>query len=146
MIKKKGQAAMEFLMTYGWAILVVLGAITALAYFGVLSPSKFYPDSCILPTSSGLGCSDFVLYPDSAHLLLVNGRGMVINIHSISFDSCSQNFSIDLNDGEMKLFNISSCDFGNKGNKVKETFEFSYNFEGSSLSKTSTGSITAQIN
>ena len=37
---KKSQAAMEFLMTYGWAILVVLVAICALAYFGVLSPDK----------------------------------------------------------------------------------------------------------
>ena len=38
---KKSQAAMEFLMTYGWAILVVLVAIAALAYFGVLDPNKF---------------------------------------------------------------------------------------------------------
>lgn len=43
-MKKKGQAAMEFLMTYGWAILVVLAAIGALAYFGVLSPQKLLPD------------------------------------------------------------------------------------------------------
>jgi len=43
MINKKGQAAMEFLMTYGWAILVVLAAIGALAYFGVLSPSSMLP-------------------------------------------------------------------------------------------------------
>lgn len=41
---KKGQAAMEFLMTYGWAILVVLAAIAALAYFGVLSPSNLLPE------------------------------------------------------------------------------------------------------
>ncbi|MCJ7816861.1 MAG: hypothetical protein MUP55_03300 [Candidatus Aenigmarchaeota archaeon] len=34
---------MEFLMTYGWAILVVLAAIGALWYFGVLSPSNFFP-------------------------------------------------------------------------------------------------------
>lgn len=46
MFNKKGQAAMEFLMTYGWAILVVLAAIGALAYFGVLSPQNFLPDSC----------------------------------------------------------------------------------------------------
>jgi uncharacterized protein (UPF0333 family) len=42
--QKKGQAAMEFLMTYGWAILVVLAAIGALAYFGVLSPEKLVPE------------------------------------------------------------------------------------------------------
>jgi hypothetical protein len=34
---KKSQAAMEFLMTYGWAILVVLVAIGVLAYFGVFN-------------------------------------------------------------------------------------------------------------
>lgn len=43
-MNKKGQAAMEFLMTYGWAILVVLAAIGALAYFGVLSPSALLPE------------------------------------------------------------------------------------------------------
>jgi len=43
-MNKKGQAAMEFLMTYGWAILVVLAAIAALAYFGVLSPSNMLPE------------------------------------------------------------------------------------------------------
>jgi len=35
---KKGQAAMEFLMTYGWAILIVLVAIAALYFMGVFSP------------------------------------------------------------------------------------------------------------
>jgi len=41
---KKGQAAMEFLMTYGWALLVVLIAIGALAFFGVLNPSRFFAE------------------------------------------------------------------------------------------------------
>lgn len=31
---------MEFLMTYGWAILVVLVSIGALVYFGVFNPSR----------------------------------------------------------------------------------------------------------
>jgi len=37
---------MEFLMTYGWAILVVLVVIGALAYFGVLSPATLLPEKC----------------------------------------------------------------------------------------------------
>jgi uncharacterized protein (UPF0333 family) len=53
---KKAQAAMEFLMTYGWAILVVLVAIGALAYFGVLSPDNFLPERCTGP--AGLDCLD----------------------------------------------------------------------------------------
>ena len=44
MREKKGQA-MEFFMTYGWAILVVLVAVGALAYFGVLDPKNRY-DIC----------------------------------------------------------------------------------------------------
>ena len=43
MHKKRGQAAMEFLLTYGWAILVVLVVIGALAYMGVLDPAKMLP-------------------------------------------------------------------------------------------------------
>lgn len=54
---KKGQAAMEFLMTYGWAILVVLAAIGALAYFGVLSPGTFLPSSCTV--GAGFGCTNY---------------------------------------------------------------------------------------
>ncbi len=50
-MEKRGQAAMEFLMTYGWAILVVLAAIGALAYFGVLNPGQLLPDKCTFPSS-----------------------------------------------------------------------------------------------
>jgi uncharacterized protein (UPF0333 family) len=46
---RKGQAAMEFLMTYGWAIIIVLAAIGALAYFGVLSPQKLLPERTTFP-------------------------------------------------------------------------------------------------
>ncbi len=42
---KKGQAAMEFLMTYGWAILVILIALGVLFYLGVFSPKT--PNQCI---------------------------------------------------------------------------------------------------
>ena len=38
---KKGQAAMEFLMTYGWAILAAIIAIAVLAYFGVFNPGRY---------------------------------------------------------------------------------------------------------
>src|SRR3989338_6386745 len=55
-INRKAQAAMEFLMTYGWAILVVLVVIGALAYFGVLNPETLLPERCEL--QQGLYCKD----------------------------------------------------------------------------------------
>ena len=48
MLMKKAQGAMEFLMTYGWAILVVLLVIASLAYFGVLNPARFLPERFII--------------------------------------------------------------------------------------------------
>lgn len=44
MLNKKAQSAMEYLMTYGWAILVVLIALGALFYLGVFSPRT--PNTC----------------------------------------------------------------------------------------------------
>ncbi|MCH8004569.1 MAG: hypothetical protein IH934_08135 [Nanoarchaeota archaeon] len=50
----KSQAALEFLTTYAWAFLVIIIMISALAYFGVLSPSKLLPDRCNF--GSEIGC------------------------------------------------------------------------------------------
>jgi len=54
---KKAQAAMEFLMTYGWAILIVVVVLGALIYLKVLSPDKMMPEKCIFASSSRLICS-----------------------------------------------------------------------------------------
>jgi hypothetical protein len=45
MVKKsdRQEAFIEFLMTYGWAILVMIAGIGALWYFGVLSPDNLLP-------------------------------------------------------------------------------------------------------
>jgi len=83
---KKGQAAMEFLMTYGWAILVVLIAIGALAYFGVLNPSRFLPESCTLVP--GLGCDDFAVTAatDTVDIIVRNGMGDSIDAAGLYLD------------------------------------------------------------
>ncbi|MBI2143863.1 hypothetical protein HYU17_01775 [Candidatus Woesearchaeota archaeon] len=84
---KKGQAAMEFLMTYGWAILVVLVVIGALAYFGVLNPQQFLPTKCQLPV--GLACTDYAigLSASQTQLVLSNGLGTDIKLTSLAISS-----------------------------------------------------------
>jgi hypothetical protein len=78
-MNKKGQSALEFLMTYGWAILVVLAAIGALAYFGVLNPTNFLPDQCL--GAVGIGC---IGKPDVTStgigFIIVNGVGTPITL------------------------------------------------------------------
>lgn len=46
MVNKRAQGALEFLTTYGWAFLIIIIMIGALAYFGVLDPSKLTPQRC----------------------------------------------------------------------------------------------------
>ena len=67
---KRAQAAMEFLMTYGWAILVVLVVISALAYSGVLDPSALLPEKCVF--ASGIICDDFSVETSRITLILQN--------------------------------------------------------------------------
>ncbi len=76
-------------MTYGWAILVVLIAIGALAFFGVLNPAKFLPQSCML--GPGLACEDFKV--DSAtkniYVNIRNGLGQDIEYMLVYVDKKS---------------------------------------------------------
>lgn len=87
MLNKKSQAAMEFLMTYGWAILVVLVAVGALAYFGVLSPDKFLPAKCTLP--AGIACLDHKATQNSLDVRIQNSLGYDIAINSVKATDCT---------------------------------------------------------
>lgn len=44
--KRRGQAALEYLVTYGWALAVIVIAVGVLSYFGFLNPNKYIQDSC----------------------------------------------------------------------------------------------------
>ncbi len=82
---KKAQAAMEFLMTYGWAILVVLVVIGALAYFGVLSPSTLLPEKCTFPVS--VNCVDHSVSGSAVTLIMLNGAGRDMAIRGVTATS-----------------------------------------------------------
>lgn len=45
----KGQAAIEYLMTYGWALLVIAVVLVVLISSGVLDPSSNIKESCVFP-------------------------------------------------------------------------------------------------
>ncbi len=87
---RRAQAAMEFLMTYGWAILVVLVVIGALAYFGVLSPSSLLPEKCTFPLQ--VSCRDHQIDVVSAadtdiKFTLQNGAGKGMRLVGVAIYS-----------------------------------------------------------
>lgn len=91
--RKKGQAAMEFLMTYGWALLVVLIAIVALAFFGLLNPSRFLPEKCEI--APGITCLGFNAVHDSnganskVTIILSNGIGRTMRDVQVNVTNCN---------------------------------------------------------
>jgi len=87
MSSRKSQAALEFIMTYGWAILVVLVAIGALAYFGVLDPGKFLPAKCTL--QSGIACVDHKATATTLVVSVRNSLGYDITVNAVGATGCT---------------------------------------------------------
>jgi hypothetical protein len=85
MHNKKSQAALEFLTTYAWAFLVILIMVGALAYFGVLSPSKLLPDRCNF--GSEVSCDKNRMKVDKIDtgptMALTNNFGTAVTIKTI---------------------------------------------------------------
>ena len=141
---KKSQAAMEFLMTYGWAILVVLAAIAALAYFGVLSPEKFLSEKCIL--QPGIACVSHKVEPAKVTLVISNGLGRTIIINNIDVGGCNGAFSQTMLSGTDNTFVIGgSCSNGLTKEKFKADITLSYTEKDTNLTKTSFGNINTKI-
>lgn len=132
MESKKAQAAMEFLMTYGWAILVVLIVIGALAYFGLFNVDWLVPERCTL--EAGIKCEDYVMNLDGARdydvsIQFLNTLGQDISLTNITLvtqgqSNCSMNNPSDgnllspantfaMNQGELATFNSNdaNCEF-----------------------------------
>src|SRR3989344_511373 len=83
---KRGQAAMEFLMTYGWAVIAVLVVIGAMWYFD-LNPYNLVAENC-LPVP-GFACSDFIVGEDGIGLVVTNTVPQPVIVKGISFSSDS---------------------------------------------------------
>jgi hypothetical protein len=86
----KAQGAMEFLMTYGWAFLVILIMIGALAYFGILSPTKLLPDKCLFTTPlacTGGELSIYKLTDGTLRLKLTNNFGTSIKVQDATIST-----------------------------------------------------------
>jgi len=92
----KGQAAIEYLTTYGWAILALVAVLGIILYSGVLSPTYLISDECSI--SSNLPCRFAIVSSgekSTLSLALTNGFQYKIKITSIS---------VSARDGSLKGF------------------------------------------
>ncbi len=141
---RKAQAALEFLMTYGWAILVVLIAIGALAFFGVLSPEKFLPAKCTL--QPGIACIDHKVTPGQVDVVLKNGYGSDIVVDTITVQKCGTitPATTMTNGGDNVEFNIP-CTSPIIGSKYNGMLNISYTNQDSGLARSNIGDIVGTV-
>ncbi len=145
----RGQAALEFLMTYGWAILVVLAAIGALAYFGVLKPDAFLPEKCTM--APGLDCRDFLINTKTARLDFRNALGKDILISKVAVGpQCNETLpvAIEIDNGDIGSViagTVTPCANGNPNAKFKEGIVVTYTDIETNITKIMTGSIIAKV-
>ncbi len=142
-MKKKAQAAMEFIMSYGWAILVVAAAFAALSYFGVWNQSKFVPEICEL--KRGFGCEDLSSTALGVSLYVRNGAGF--DAHNVTLRAvrgCNDTAAGPqiLVDNQAAKYTLN-CEV--KDMKIDVELILEYTRDDSSLLHTSTGSLITKV-
>ena len=143
MTNKKSQAALEFIMTYGWAILVVLVAVGALASFGVLSPDKFLPSKCVL--QSGIACIDHKATSTSLDVRITNSGGYDITINEIKAQQCTAQTGLttSLPNGQSTTLPLVCVNTGST--KYNGQFNITFTNVETGIQHTNVGQITSRV-
>ena len=145
---ERAQAAIEFMMTYGWAVIGVMVALAALAISGALNTSYFVPEGCILP--AGIACVDSRIESDNIQLVLTNNAGGPLTIINATVTKKSGSFCYStiapyfIRDKESATIDITNCDNGQPGEKFKGTITLLYRVD-SLISHEEQGTIFQQI-
>ncbi len=80
--KRKAQSAMEYLMTYGWAILIIAVVLAALFSLGVFNGGALLGTSCV--AAPGYLCQSPVLFT-SGNVLFTFGQNTGSQIYNVGF-------------------------------------------------------------
>ena len=112
-LKHKSQSALEYMMTYGWAILVIVIVAAVLYSLGIFSPSSSL--STTVTGFSSFSVNGICLNNGAMKISLQNGVGYEINLYNLTASSSYGNFNITgvsysvLPSGFMDLVLIGVC-------------------------------------
>jgi len=113
----KAQSAMEYLMTYGWAILIIAVVLGALFSLGVFSGASLLGTTCI--ASSGYLCTSLVLHGGTLSFTFGQSTGVnwvAANVFFLPSGSaapssvpsgCVESYSSGINSGQTVLVSLS---------------------------------------
>lgn len=150
--KYKGQAAIEYLVTYGWAFLVIIGAISALSYFGLLNPERYIPNSCDF--GEQLKCVDQYI-DDSGRIILRfrNNFEDAIVINATSGDDISSfvgqtggsGVPVTVERGEIRQIEVTTDRSLNVNKKERFTIQFTFRRDGGTVPHQLSGIVFTEV-
>jgi len=133
---KKGQAAIEYLATYGWAILLISIVGVVVWKMGILTPPPPPPDcrgfSQIRPIDwsfdSKSGDFSIVIVNEANTKLRINANGVSTLIENQGACSTAPNSDINISAGGKAQINISNCPASsiNSGGYYKAKINITY--------------------
>ncbi|MBN1157186.1 hypothetical protein JXA85_06185 [Candidatus Woesearchaeota archaeon] len=154
--KRKAQIAMESLLLYGVAILVVVLAVAALIYFGVLDLGQMLPEKCSMEGTGIFSCEEWaVKATDKTIQIVVLNKGTKgVTISKASFNpadpilakDCESDETVDIPSGSKKAVKITCDSFeGEVNKKIKGTITIDHKFSDGILDMSTTGTLIATI-
>lgn len=153
-MSKRGQAALEFLTTYGWAFLIIMVMIGAISYFGILNPSKFVPARCTV--SPEFSCQDYRIVGSAGRvdIVLKQSIGKTITFNRIDCKystATSTSFTPVAGAWSPTAAQTTSCTFNPNvlstmtGQKVKITYDITYQKSTGGLTQIASGEVFAEV-
>lgn len=156
-MKRRGQAAMEFLMTYGWAILAAIIAIGVLAYFGIFNADTFVPTATVLSAPLYAQAWNVQDTGDAVNMEVRNNGGDAITITEVAltsaespagtFATCAPVTSLNLavQPGAVQILTVTCSSGLTAGNTFKADVAVKYTKTAGGLNLTSTGTISDTV-
>ena len=151
---KKAQASTEFLMTYGWAILAVLIAVAALAYFGFVSGDGIVPSKCIFPAPVPCVDHSFDMSAEKLTIALRNNNGFPVEITGfVAVDTGCSSPSVDTVNGIVPPQTVANDDIarvviscpGLSQGRFRSDVTLMYNTPETGLNHSHTGEIVERL-
>lgn len=96
MKRGKSQYSVEFLITYGWALLIIGIIVGAIYTFGWFDPGNFLPQKCHF--YGQVGCRDYFLNQSEFKVSVVNNFGVELQIKGLKLFVDGEPMTIDDSD------------------------------------------------
>lgn len=150
--KRKAQSAMEYLMTYGWAILIVIIVAAALYALGVFNPATWTGHS-----ATGFGAmgvpTDWVYSGAEYNVTLRNGLGETVTIYNVTAKSgtsyCTPTTSLSpaptIGAGGTMAFDFNACPSLTTGSSYSVGVTVTYKTQSGTYNQTVSGTTSGSV-